>query len=111
VPVWRAIAQGAEALGARARGWLEALGGTASGASVREARSAVGGGSLPGATLPTRALALSSADPDRLAERLRLGDPPVVARIEEGLVLLDPRTVLPGEDDLVVAAVRAALAR
>ena len=110
VPVWRAIAQGEEALGARARAWLEALGGAASGASVREARSAVGGGSLPGVTLPTRALALSSADPERLAERLRLGDPPVVARIEEGLVLLDPRTVLPGEDPLVVAAVRAALA-
>jgi L-seryl-tRNA(Ser) seleniumtransferase len=110
VPVWRAIAQGEEALGARARAWLEALGGAASGASVREARSAVGGGSLPGVTLPTRALALSSADPERLAGRLRLGDPPVVARIEEGLVLLDPRTVLPGEDPLVVAAVRAALA-
>jgi L-seryl-tRNA(Ser) seleniumtransferase len=109
VPVWRAIAQDPGALGQRAGRWLEALGGAASGASVREARSAVGGGSLPGATLPTRALALASPDPDRLARRLRLGDPPVVGRIEEGLLLLDPRTVLPGEDDLLVAAVRAAL--
>jgi L-seryl-tRNA(Ser) seleniumtransferase len=110
VPVWRAIAQGEGALGERARRWLEALGGLASGASVRESQSAVGGGSLPGATLPTRALALPSPDPDRLAERLRLGDPPVVGRIEDGLVLLDPRTVLPGEDELLLAAVRAALA-
>ncbi len=109
VPVWRAISQGAEALGARARGWLEALGDAAPGAEVRDARSAVGGGSLPEVTLPTRALALRHPDPERLLRRLRLGDPPVVGRIEEGLVLLDPRTVLPGEDQALLGAVRAAL--
>jgi L-seryl-tRNA(Ser) seleniumtransferase len=110
IPVWRAIAQDPAALGERAGRWLEALGGAASGASVRESTSAVGGGSLPEVTLPTRVLALGGDDPERLAARLRRGDPPVVGRIEEGLVLLDPRTVLPGEDELVVAAVRAALA-
>jgi L-seryl-tRNA(Ser) seleniumtransferase len=109
VPVWRAIAQGPDALGERAGRWLEALGGAAAGASVRESRSAVGGGSLPEATLPTRVLAIRHPEPDRLAERLRLGDPPVIGRIEEGLLLLDPRTVLPGEDDLVAQALRAAL--
>ena len=109
VPVWRAIAQPVEALGARAGRWREALGAAAAGAEVREANSAVGGGTLPEVTLPTRVLALPSPDPDRLAARLRAGDPPVVGRIEEGRLLLDPRTVLPDEDEALVAAVRAAL--
>jgi len=43
-----------------------------------------------------------------VAARLRAADPPVVARIEGGRVLLDPRTVLPGEDEAVLAAVRGA---
>ncbi|HEY7725631.1 MAG TPA: L-seryl-tRNA(Sec) selenium transferase [Anaeromyxobacteraceae bacterium] len=109
VPVWRAIARAPEALRAEAEGWLAALGAPA-GAEVRQTRSAVGGGSLPEATLPSFALALRVPDPDALLARLRRADPPVVGRIEDGLVVLDPRAVLPGEGSLVVAAVRAALA-
>jgi len=110
VPVWRAIAASLEDLGARAARWREALLPRAPFAEVREARSAVGGGTLPDVTLPTRVLALPSPDPDGLAARLRAGDPAVVARIEEGLVILDPRTVLPWEDGDLVSAVAAALA-
>ncbi len=109
VPVWRAIAFSPEALEARARSWLAALGADGAGAEVRESASAVGGGSLPGVTLPTRVLALASADPDALAARLRAGDPAVVGRIEDGRLLLDPRTVMPGEDEALVRALRAAL--
>ena len=64
--------------------------------AVVAAKSTVGGGALPGQTLPTRALALEVPSPDALAARLRAGDPPVVARIEGQRLLLDPRTVLPG---------------
>ena len=110
VPVWRAIAQAPAALAARAREWLAALGPAAAGAEVRPAESAVGGGSLPGVTLPTFVLALPPGDPDWLAAALRRQDPPVVGRIEADRVLLDPRTVLPGEDDALLAGVRAALA-
>ncbi|WP_176067041.1 L-seryl-tRNA(Sec) selenium transferase [Anaeromyxobacter diazotrophicus] len=110
VPVWRAIAQPPAALEARARGWLVALGDLAPGATVKESTSAVGGGSLPEVTLPTRVLALPSRAPDALAARLRRGDPAVVGRIEEGALVLDPRAVAPGEDELLVRAVRAALA-
>jgi L-seryl-tRNA(Ser) seleniumtransferase len=46
-----------------------------------------------------------------LARRLRLGQPPVVARIEHERLLLDPRTVLPEEDVSLIAAVRAAFGR
>jgi len=110
VPVWRAIAQGTEALGERAERWRAALGEAAPGAHLRDGRSAVGGGSLPEVTLPTRLLALPGPEREKLAERLRRGDPAVVARIEEGLLVLDPRTVLPGEDEALVAALRVALA-
>jgi L-seryl-tRNA(Ser) seleniumtransferase len=77
---------------------------------VREGRSAVGGGSLPEVTLPTYVLALPPRDADALAARLRRADPPVVARIEEDRVVLDPRTVMPHEDEAVIRAVRGALA-
>lgn len=83
-------------------------------AQVVPGESAVGGGSFPTATLPT---ALVSLDPgpagaDRLAGRLRAGRgrvPPLVARIADGRVLLDPRTLPPGSLDQVVAALESAL--
>ncbi|MBI5069319.1 MAG: L-seryl-tRNA(Sec) selenium transferase [Deltaproteobacteria bacterium] len=109
IPVWRAISVGQEALQARAERWRAALIDVAPGASVREGRSAVGGGSLPEVTLPTRLLALPGPEREKLAERLRRGDPAVVARIEEGLLVLDPRTVLPGEDEPLLGALRKAL--
>jgi L-seryl-tRNA(Ser) seleniumtransferase len=79
---------------------------------VVPAESTVGGGSLPGERLATTALAITpqrggAAD---LLRRLRENEPPVIGRIVEERVLLDPRTVLPGEDDIVVEAVLAALA-
>ncbi len=58
--------------------------------------SAVGGGSFPGATLPTTLVQLDAGalGANRLALRLRLADPPVIVRIEDGRLLLDPRTIL-----------------
>ena len=67
-----------------------------------------GGGALPGQGLPTRVVALRGKPPQVLAARLRAHDPPVVARVARDALLLDPRTLLPGELELVVAAVRAA---
>jgi L-seryl-tRNA(Ser) seleniumtransferase len=110
VPVWRAIAQAPDALRARASAWRTALGDAGRGCEVRESRSAVGGGSLPEVTLATFVLALPAGDPDALLARLRRADPPVVARIEEDRVVLDPRTVMPAEEAAVVRAVREALA-
>ncbi len=109
IPVWRAISRPLAALEAEALGWLEALGRPA-GARVRPSTSAIGGGALPGETLPTAVLALAGASPDALLGRLRRAAPPVVGRIEDGEVVLDPRTVLPGEAGALLAAVRGALA-
>ena len=110
VPVWRAIARAPDALRARAEGWRAAAGEARAACQVVEGRSAVGGGSLPEVTLPTALLALPPGDADARLARMRRCDPPVVARIEEDRVVLDPRTVLDGEDGPVVAAVRTALA-
>ena len=73
--------------------------------------SEVGGGSFPGAKLPTVLveLALAGVSPDALLERLRGATPPVIARIERDRVVLDPRTLLPDQLDVASAAIRSAL--
>jgi L-seryl-tRNA(Ser) seleniumtransferase len=73
--------------------------------------SEVGGGSFPGAKLPTVLVELSvpGVSPDDLLERLRAATPPVIARIERDRVVLDPRTLQPDQIDTAVAALRSAL--
>jgi L-seryl-tRNA(Ser) seleniumtransferase len=72
---------------------------------IIDGESVIGGGAAPSSVLPTRLLALTSADlsADDLATRLRNNDPPIIARVEDGRVLLDLRTVFP-EQDLPIAA-------
>jgi L-seryl-tRNA(Ser) seleniumtransferase len=71
----------------------------------------VGGGSLPGAELPTAVLQLSHSglSADDLARRLRGGAPRVFGRIHENFLLLDLRSVLPGDDGRIVAALQQSL--
>ncbi len=105
IPVWRMISAAPGDLRARAESWVQALGrGT-----VIQSKSTVGGGSLPEETLPTFALALSVAQPNRILAALRAQQPAVIARLENDLLLLDPRTVLPDQDDDLLAAVEKAL--
>jgi len=105
VPVWRMIALREAGLKRRAGHWARQAG--VSGRVVRS-ESMVGGGSLPGQGLPTWCAAVTGpAGADALSRALRACDPPVVARIEDGAVLLDPRTVDPADD----AFVRGAIAR
>jgi L-seryl-tRNA(Ser) seleniumtransferase len=75
-----------------------------------EGESVIGGGAAPSAVLPTRLIALTHANhsADELSARLRASAPPVVARVEEGRVLLDLRTVHP-DQDLKLGAVLASL--
>ena len=105
IPVWRMISATEKSLKERAHSWKCQLSGPY---SVAESRSAVGGGSLPGETLPTWALALdASALPGGaggVMRRLREGRPPVVARVEGERVMFDPRTVAPYEDKELLAA-------
>ena len=103
LPVWRMIAQPLAEIQARAEAWATRVGGTA-----LPGESAVGGGSLPGAVLPTALLALDVDAPDGLTAKLRQGSPPVIARIADGRVLIDPRTVLPEQEEDLLSALNAA---
>ena len=112
IPIWNMISASPESLQKRAKSWQSRL---EAPAGVVPTRSAIGGGSLPGETLPSWALALSCEDVPGSAEevmrRLRSNQPPIIARIEAGRVLLDPRTVLPEDEDPLQAGLSAAMSR
>ncbi len=96
VPVWRMIGMAIAEIDERAQALAGALREAGYRAEVIDGRSTIGGGSLPGETLPTRLVALAVDSPDAFLAKLRAGDPPVIARIEANRVMFDPRTI----DDL-----------
>jgi L-seryl-tRNA(Ser) seleniumtransferase len=67
-----------------------------------------GGGTLPTYEIPSFAVRVGGTDPEALAEKLRSSDPAVVGRVREGRLWLDVRTLLPGDEEAVVGAVRDA---
>ena len=95
VPVWRMLTAPEPELAQRAGALAAALGPAA---EVVTGASVVGGGSAPGATLASPVVRVACAHPDRVARALRDGAPPVVARVEDGALWVDPRTVEPGDD-------------
>lgn len=102
IPVWRMIARSQKDIGERAAAWRAELGAGA----VIAGESTIGGGSLPGETLPTSLLALNVKSPDKFISRLRLQNPPVIARAGDERVLFDPRTVLPGQEGALLVAIQ-----
>ena len=109
VPALRLIATPVEEIEARAERWIEYLGERA---TVASGESVVGGGSLPGGTLPTRIVVIRLTGKTRiegLARRLRGSVPPVVARVDKDALVLDPRTVFPDDDQTLLGAVKGAL--
>ncbi len=111
VPVARMIAMSADAIGRRADALAGRLVQDGLSADVVGGSSAIGGGSAPGADLPTRLVAIR-APASRLEAALRAQRPPVIARIENDRVVLDLRTVFPDDDALlgdVVAKAAASL--
>lgn len=104
VPVWRMISRSLDDIRTTAERWATQVGG-----AVVSGESTVGGGSLPGATLPTALLALERESPNRAVEKLRGADPPVIARIAEGRVALDPRTVLPEQEGDLLTALQSVI--
>jgi L-seryl-tRNA(Ser) seleniumtransferase len=109
VPVQRMLTTTSDEIRPRAEALATALGTLIGWRShVVPGMSAVGGGSAPGVELPTWLAAIAKDDlsADALEERLRHLTPPVVARIEGDLVLLDLRTILPDQDALLVSLLR-----
>ncbi len=105
IPVWRMISAGVDAIGERARAWVARLGR----GEVLIGESTVGGGSLPGESLPTRLLALDVPHVNRFLRRLRESDPPVIGRAQDGKAVFDPRTVLSEQEDALLRALEHAL--
>jgi L-seryl-tRNA(Ser) seleniumtransferase len=108
IPALAMLHAGEAELRARAERMVAAIGAAA---SVRESAARAGGGSLPGTELPGPVCAIdpSPLGADALVGALRRGEPPVIARIDEGLVLLNPRTMSDPEADRAAAAVSSAL--
>ena len=101
-----ALAEAAERIAAALR--AKAAG---AGVAVIDGASEMGSGSLPAQPIPTRLVSVTAPgiSADVLAARLRRHEPPVFARIADDRVLFDPRTLLAGEDEIVVDAIVAAL--
>jgi L-seryl-tRNA(Ser) seleniumtransferase len=109
IPALRMMRTDVNELSLRASALVETLHAAALEVEIVAGESVIGGGSTPGASLPTVLVAVSAKglSADQLAARLRAAEPPVIARVEEGRVLLDLRTVFPEEDAAVAAALES----
>ena len=103
IPIWRMMSLAPQQVKVRAESWREALGQ----GDVVKSESTVGGGSLPEESLSTYVLTLNVKSPDRLLKKLRAGNPPIIARVENDKILFDPRTVL--QDDLLLSGLKTVL--
>jgi len=94
IPIWQMISRPIESIQQSAENWRQYLGQ----GEVVEGFSTVGGGSLPTEEMPTCLLALSLEKPDNILRTLRDAHPPIIARIENDRILLDPRTVFENQE-------------
>lgn len=105
IPVWQMITRPVTDIEQQAQRWIMALGM----GELTPGESTVGGGSLPGETLPTQLVALAVRSPKTFTAQLRQLPRPIIARVAEGKVLLDPRTVLAGEELILLEGVQSVL--
>jgi L-seryl-tRNA(Ser) seleniumtransferase len=104
LPVHRMLRETVGAVHKRAQALSEDLGGDLDHAHVQRCESVVGGGSMPGSTIPSWGVRVTVPDPTSFAARMRSGTPPVFCRVEDDHVLFDARTL---RDDQVPDLVRA----
>jgi L-seryl-tRNA(Ser) seleniumtransferase len=109
VPVWGMIGATKETLDGRVMGWMDRLNKMGIMCKKIDGESTIGGGSLPGGNLPTVLLALDVMSPDKFTQRLRLNDPPIIARVQDELVVFDPRTVLVEQENALLEAIKSAI--
>jgi L-seryl-tRNA(Ser) seleniumtransferase len=106
IPIWQMISMPVSEIERRAKIWVEATGGSA---RVVDGESMIGGGSLPGGTLPTKLVAIGTETQKKgvnlaqtISVRLRNQEVPIIGRISENMLFLDPRSVLPEEDRIII---------
>ena len=102
IPVWRMIARPLAEIAPEADTWAARLQEQGIRAEVVDGRSTVGGGSLPGTSLPSCLIAIDTSDPDAFATRLRQQKVPVIGRIQDGRFLIDPRTILAEQVEILL---------
>jgi L-seryl-tRNA(Ser) seleniumtransferase len=105
VPVWRLLDMPNSIIERRAKAVAAAL----PGARTRRCESVVGGGSLPGYSVPSWGVEVAALTGKSIAARLRSGTPPVFCRVEDGMIVFDLRTVFPEDDSRLVRAITYAL--
>ena len=106
IPVWQMISRPLAMIEETAVRWAAVLCESGVEVEVVDGRSKVGGGSLPGSSLPTKLIAISHPNPDAFAARLRENDPPVIGRIWNDRFVLDPRTVFPEQEEELLRAIK-----
>jgi len=108
IPALRMMRSSQEEIGMRAEAVAVRVTSPKLRVEIVDGESLIGGGAAPSSVLPTRLLAVTceSLSADELCARLRGCDPPIVARVEDGRVLLDLRTVFPDQDDSVATALQ-----
>jgi L-seryl-tRNA(Ser) seleniumtransferase len=109
VPIWRMIAATTDEVAGRAHALIAALGKAGVHCEVIDGRSMIGGGSLPQESLPTALIAVTVDAPSGVARALRVGEPSVVARVQDDRLVLDLRTVLPREEEALAGRLRDVL--
>jgi L-seryl-tRNA(Ser) seleniumtransferase len=104
IPALRMMRMSKEVIGRRAEAVAERLRGSGIEVELVDGESVIGGGAAPSSTLRTRLLtiAVSGVSADDLQARLRSGETPVIARVQDGRVVIDLRTVFAGEEDCIV---------
>jgi L-seryl-tRNA(Ser) seleniumtransferase len=112
IPALRMMRLSKEEIGRRAEAIAAKVRSAKLAVEVTNGESLIGGGAAPSAVLPARLLAVTCEGlaADELSARLRASDPPIVARVEEGRVLLDLRTVFPEQDGAMTKALLRLLA-
>lgn len=109
IPALQMISMGAERLRERSEAFCASLRGID--AEVRSGSSVIGGGSTPDASLPGWLVSIGAPDVVELERRLRAGDPPVVARIEDGRLALDLRTVFEHDETILAGCLMSAISQ
>ena len=109
IPALRMMRLSKDGITQRVEALARNIAGSGLSVEIIDGESVIGGGAAPSATLATRLLALTHRDlsADEISARLRAFDPPIIARVEEGRVLLDLRTVFPEQDEILASAMAA----
>jgi L-seryl-tRNA(Ser) seleniumtransferase len=103
IPLWRMISMPLDQVKSRAEAWQREIGC----GEVVVSTSTIGGGSLPGESFPTWVLSIPVKSADKFLAKLRKYAPAVIARTQSDRILFDPRTVLPEQDDIILACLKS----